>query len=114
MGFWERFESECNKIGKKPNPVAQEIGISSGSVTKWKSGAIPKSTVLLKIANYFGVSAAYLLGETDDPFTTPVDINPKDISYALFSQSQDLTEEEMQEVIEFIQFKKSQRRSKQP
>lgn len=30
--FWQRFVDVCNKIGKKPNPVAKEIGITSSTV----------------------------------------------------------------------------------
>ena len=35
--FWERFYNLCLQKNTKPNPVAKEIGISSGIVTKWKN-----------------------------------------------------------------------------
>lgn len=63
--FWERFLEECNLIGKKPNPVAKELGISSGTVTGWKRGALPKPEALSKIASYFDVTVDYLIGETN-------------------------------------------------
>lgn len=63
--FWERFREECILIGKKPNPVAKELGVSSGTVTGWKNGAVPKPEMLSKIASYFDVSVDYLMGETD-------------------------------------------------
>ena len=63
--FWERFLTECNLIGKKPNPVAKELGVSSGTVTGWKRGSLPKPEVLSKIASYFNVSVDYLMGKTD-------------------------------------------------
>ncbi len=63
--FWKRFSEECALMGKKPNPVAKELGISSGTVTGWKNGALPKSELLSKIASYFNVSVDYLLGKTD-------------------------------------------------
>ena len=66
--FWDRFFALCLANNTKPNPVAKEIGISSGNLTNWKNGvALPNVETLLKIANYFGCSAGYLLGETDDP-----------------------------------------------
>lgn len=65
--FWERFEKLCNAKGIKPNPVAAEIGIRSGTVTKWKNGTIPTGETLIKIANYFNVSIDYLLGIADSP-----------------------------------------------
>lgn len=63
--FWERFESECKKVGKKPNPIAKELGITSGTVTGWKKGSVPQPQALNKIANYFGCTTDYLLGLSD-------------------------------------------------
>ncbi len=66
--FWERFYSMCAKKGVKPNPVAREIGISSGIVTKWKTaGTLPNGETLIKIADYLDCSVDYLLGRTDNP-----------------------------------------------
>ncbi len=63
--FWERFLSECERIGKKPNPVGKEVGVSSGTVTGWKNGVVPKPEKLQKIADYFGCTTDYLLGLSD-------------------------------------------------
>ena len=63
--FWNRFLSECKRIGKKPNPVARELGISSGTITGWKNGSIPKTSVLDKLATFFGCTTDYLLGLSD-------------------------------------------------
>lgn len=60
--FWTQFQLLCSKIGKSPNGVAKEIGLSSGTVTFWKNGKIPKSDTLKKLADYFGVTVDYLLG----------------------------------------------------
>lgn len=42
--------------------VTKEIKMSVSNVTKWKEGKVPKSDTVQKIANYFGVSVDYLLG----------------------------------------------------
>ena len=66
--FWERFYLLCLSNGTKPNPLAKEIGISSGIVTKWKNeGTLPNGETLLKIADYLDCSVDYLLGRTDKP-----------------------------------------------
>lgn len=65
--FWERFLAECEKVGKKPNPVARELGISSGTVTGWKNGSIPNSRALELLSKYFNCSVDYLLGRVDNP-----------------------------------------------
>ena len=55
--FWDNFYNLCIAAGKKPNPVAQELGISSGSLTKWKNeGILPNLKTASEIASYFHVS----------------------------------------------------------
>ena len=34
--FYDKFVNLCASIGKKPTPVAQELGISKGTVASWK------------------------------------------------------------------------------
>ena len=65
--FWNIFVSLCVKHNTKPNPVAKALGLSSGSVTKWKNGATPNATALHKLADYFGVTVDYLLGKENAP-----------------------------------------------
>lgn len=65
--FWSVFVGLCAKRGVSPNAVAKELALSSGSVTSWKGGAIPRPTTIKKIADYFSVSPDLFLAETDDP-----------------------------------------------
>lgn len=60
--FWERFTEECALKGVKPNQIADEIGVSSGALTKWKKGALPNVDNLIAVSSYFGVTTDYLLG----------------------------------------------------
>lgn len=61
--FWENFFKLCEEKNTKPLRVVKEIGISAGSITKWKNGTMPGGQSLNKIAEYFGVSVDYLLGK---------------------------------------------------
>lgn len=61
--FWNNFVKLCNERGLKPNPVAKELGLSSGSVTAWKNGVTPRDTALQKIAEYFDITVEELLEE---------------------------------------------------
>lgn len=62
--FYQIFKDLCIKKGVKPGRAATEIGISRAAVTNWKkNGYSPRHDVLLKIAEYFGVTVSYLLGE---------------------------------------------------
>ena len=69
--FWEMLISICNDNNTTPTATVKALGISLGSVTKWKKGAQPNSTTIKKIADYFNVSVAYLKGETDEKEKQP-------------------------------------------
>lgn len=60
--FWEIYSDLCATAKSSPNRVAKELSISSGAVTEWKKGRNPQSSTLQKIADHFGVTVDYLLG----------------------------------------------------
>lgn len=74
--FWERFYSLCQRVGKKPNPVGREIGLSSGIISKWKAGGIPNGETLMKLSKYFNVSVDYLLGISPSIEIKETDMTP--------------------------------------
>ena len=81
--FWDRFYDLCLKTtGKKPNAIREDIGVSSGVITKWKSGdCLPNGETLKRIADYLDCSVDYLLGRTDNPKAHLV---PADFDFAAF------------------------------
>ena len=83
--FWSRFIGLCNEAGKSPHAVAPACGVkSSGTVTGWSKGSIPRTPVLHKLADYFHVTADYLLGTVDLPFLSKDEKGLLDIDlYAL-------------------------------
>lgn len=69
MEFFERYCTLCRKSGIQPmaHETAKKFGISNATITYWgKRGNIPKGETIILMANYFGVSADYLLCRTDD------------------------------------------------
>ena len=72
MSFYLNFLELCNNVGKSPSRVAVEIGTSKPAVTRWKAGSIPSDAVMVKLADYFGVSVEYLRGETDQKEKPPI------------------------------------------
>ena len=65
--FLEIFESLCAEKKVSPNKALADIGMSNAIYTNWKKrGSTPQGKNLQKIADYFGVSAGYLLGEKPD------------------------------------------------
>lgn len=62
--FWDNFLFYCNQKGVAPNVVAQSVGIkSSGTVTGWKNGSMPRPGVLSKLAQYFEISVSDLVSD---------------------------------------------------
>lgn len=105
--FWERFVQLCAERNTKPNPVAKELGISSGAVTNWKNGAVPQSATLKRIADYFGTTVAYLTGVVDDPDPIAlVDPSKKEppMLERLNEVMRDMTEEELADLEKYVEF----------
>lgn len=63
--FLDRFTKLSEERGLSISRAASEIGLSNSTTTKWARGAIPSSKTLQKIAAYFNVSVAYLIGEEE-------------------------------------------------
>lgn len=80
--FWDKYFTLCSKIGKSPNAVAKEIGISSGTLTGWKKhNKVPLDMTIKKVADYFGVSVSYFSEKPPETEKAPmpVDIGEENI-----------------------------------
>ena len=67
MEFYSTFVRLCNKADRSPSRVASELGLSKATVSRWKSGGGITDPTAHKIAEYFGVSVDYLLGNEKKP-----------------------------------------------
>lgn len=69
MKFFERYLALCyeRKIPPMAQSTADEWHISNAAITNWKKrDNIPKGDIIVRIADFFGVSADYILCRTDD------------------------------------------------
>lgn len=73
MGFYEKYLCLCNSINKSPSAVALELKIGKPSVTRWKNGASPRDATVLKIADYFGVTATELMAGVGEQENAPAE-----------------------------------------
>lgn len=72
--FFDVYCELCKEKGISPTGAALEMGISRGAVSAWKNEArVPSSAILTKIADYFGVSVDYLLGNEEKPASQEAD-----------------------------------------
>ena len=107
MNFYQNFIKLCNDIGKSPSRVVLDIGASKPSATRWKNGSIPSDAVMTKLANYFGVSVAYLKGEEETITTDGITITPEERK--LLELIKELTDDETKQVSDYIDFVISKR-----
>lgn len=108
--FWERFSELCKPNGVSANAVCATLRLSTATATHWKNGKYtPKQDKLQKIADYFGVTVDYLMG--NDTTITEEDIklnaimqeirdNPE--MQALFELTRNATAEELKQYAEVI------------
>lgn len=60
--FYDNLACLCDLRGTTPTTVGKECGISANAVSNWKSGKTsPNSDIVIRIAEYLGVSTDYLL-----------------------------------------------------
>ena len=106
--------------------VSKDTGISQASLADWRKGrSKPKIDKLQKLSEYFGVSISYLTGESNEIDDTQqmqaqngYYVDKETAQYAemlrtrpgarlLFSAAKDISKEDMQKAVEYIEFLKS-------
>ena len=114
MNTLDKILSFLTEKGIQQKTFAENIGVTKHTITDWKNGRSKSYMKYIdKIADFFDVSADYLLEKTDDKSPLPkeainifdnVDMNA--FSRQLYEQ---LTKEERKKVQEYILFLISQR-----
>jgi len=68
--FYLKLLELCKNRDVQVTSLLKKLSMSSGNLSKWKNGNIPKMNTVLKIAKYFNVSADYFFDtiETADNF----------------------------------------------
>lgn len=115
MCFMTCFASCAKKRGVSPTRATVEIGLSRTIGTKWKTtGATPQGETLSKIADYFGVSVDYLLGnEPKEKTPAEADVTFDDFTYAMYGEAKELTDEDKNMLLEMARMlKKRQQEGK--
>lgn len=118
MTLYDTVMLLCSENGITKTKLERDCGFSQNSINKWAAQS-PSADKLAKVADYFGVSVDYLLGKTDDP-TPPKksDGKPKlyvppeyaSVMVAFAGGTENLTQEDIDSIIEFIEFKKNQKK----
>lgn len=114
-----KFKEARTKRGLGQKEVAYKLGVTQPTISDWESGRkTPTLDNIKALAKLYGVSLDYLVNETNytdtpDPLDkekSPLDKELEGVDFALYGEARDLTEEEKQDILDFIKFKKSQRK----
>ena len=66
MTMYEKIQILCKNQGFEISNLGDKIpgtSVTKGTISKWKSGAVPRASTLKAIADFFGVSTEYLTSE---------------------------------------------------
>lgn len=69
--FFDRFEALCKKKKVSKQRACLDCGLSRTAWNKWRAGAVPNGEALQTLADYFGVTADYLLSGEDAKKSRP-------------------------------------------
>lgn len=91
--------------------LADILNVSRSTVAMWETNASePSNEMLRQIADIFGVSTDYLLGKEDAP--APQKDALDGVEFAFYGDVSDFTEEERQDLADFVEFIRSKRKGK--
>ena len=88
--------------------LADAIGVSRSTIAMWETGGSqPDNDNLKSLSQYFSVTTDYLLGREDNTKTLEEQLSGKE--FALLGNFRELTPEDQEDVVSYMEFKKSQR-----
>ena len=108
MSFAKRMKKARENKGMTLHELGEKIGRTEATVQRYESGNIKnlKSDVIEQIAFHLDVNPAYLMGWIDTP-NSDVDSESSNVIAAHIED--DVTDEEMDEILNFIDYIKSKR-----
>ena len=104
--LYKTIQKLCDDRGLKPGRVCDDLGISRGLMTDLKMGRKKgvSAETAQRLATYFGVSVAYLLGQEQGDILDQVDV-------AFYGEFKELSEEEKQAVRDMVRLMRARRGS---
>ena len=110
--LYTRIETLCNEKGIRPGRLCTALELSRSLMTDLKMGR--KKTVnaqtAQKIADFFGVSVAYLLGQSEE--RSNQDVLDK-VDVAFYGEFKELNDEEKETVRDMVRLMRERRAGKQ-
>lgn len=103
----ERLRQLMNEHNIKTDKELVEAGlISKNSIRNWEKGMNTQQSTILALANFF-VRQCYLTGVSDQRTAAAKEL--EGVDFALSGEIREMSENEKQDLLDYIRFKKSQR-----
>ena len=64
--FYERLQVLCHERGLSVSAALNILGVSSGNMTHWRKGRLPKGDTLRRMARFFDVPVDTLIGSKQE------------------------------------------------
>lgn len=101
-----RIRELREKLDIKQEEIAVLCNVNQSTVSLWESGkTVPRKKALGLLAERFGVTVGYLLGVEGNEDEAEIG----DIDFALSGEIRDLTNDEKQDILDYVKFKKAQK-----
>lgn len=99
MQFGEKLREARKNIGLTQKQLAEIVGAKHNSISNWEKGQNqPDAEMIRRLCEALQVEANFFFGERQ-PLS--------EVEYALFGEVRRLSEEDQQDVLDFIRFKRS-------
>ena len=109
-----RIQALCEEKGIRPGRLCDELGLSRSLMTDLKMGR--KKTVnaetAQKIASFFGVTVAYLLGQPGNRNGHSADVLEQ-VDVAFYGEFKELSDEDKETVRDMVRLMRERRTAKQ-
>lgn len=90
--------------------MASEVGVkSSGTVTGWKNGAMPRENILIKLAEYFGVPLSELTEDENKKSPAPDSAELDPVTKELYDIVNTSDADELKTLLEMARLLKKRR-----
>ena len=103
MTIYGRIKELAERQKLSIRSLEEKLGYGNGTIRRWEK-QVPGVDKVQKVADYFNVSVDYLLGREDT-----AEVNDDHLKVVAAHIDNDATEEEINEILNFIDFVQSKR-----
>jgi len=102
-----RIREQRRKMGLTQVELSKALNLSQGALSGYETGRYdPDVDTMQRMADFFNVSLDELFGVPKDN-SNIVEIS--DVDFALSGEIRDLTDDEKQDILDYVRFKKAQK-----